>query len=292
MLSSEILKTIRHIEIVTGKLVTDVFAGQYGSVFKGRGIEFSEVREYQSGDDVRMIDWNVTARFGSPFVKKFVEERELTVMLVVDRSASENFGTSCRMKSEIAAEICSILAFSAMRNNDKVGLLLFTDIAEKYIPPKKGRTHCLRIIREALYRESLNKKTDINAALKYLNDVQKKKCIVFIISDFLDEGYEKMLRITNKRHDVIAVEIEDPRESVIPQAGLVALRDTETNKMMLVNTSDILAMRDFEKANSERVNTRHKFFKSISLDYVNLKTGSSYVEPLVAFFKKRAKRFR
>jgi len=230
MLTSEILKTIRRIEITTGRLVTEVFAGQYESVFKGRGMEFSEVREYQPGDDVRLIDWNVTARFGHPYIKKFVEERELTVMLLVDRSASGMFGTARRMKAEIAAEVCAVLAFSAMKNNDKVGLILFTDSIEKYIPPKKGRTHALRIIREALYGKPRGTGTDISAALKYLNDVVKKKCIVFVISDFIDRDYEKMLRITNKRHDMIAVEIADPGESRMPPAGLVSLQDAETGK--------------------------------------------------------------
>ena len=292
MLSSEILKTIRRIEITTGRLVTEVFAGQYESVFKGRGMEFSEVREYQPGDDVRLIDWNVTARFGHPYIKKFVEERELTVMLLVDRSASGMFGTARRMKAEIAAEVCAVLAFSAMKNNDKVGLILFTDSIEKYIPPKKGRTHALRIIREALYGKPRGTGTDISAALKYLNDVVKKKCIVFVISDFIDRDYEKMLRITNKRHDMIAVEIADPGESRIPPAGLVSLQDAETGKTALVNTGDAALRGSFEKEALDRLNARHRFFGSINMDFVNLETGSSYVKPLTAFFRKRAKRFR
>ncbi|OIO01189.1 DUF58 domain-containing protein [Candidatus Desantisbacteria bacterium CG_4_10_14_0_8_um_filter_48_22] len=292
MLSSEILKTIRRIEITTGRLVTEVFAGQYESVFKGRGMEFSEVREYQPGDDVRLIDWNVTARFGHPYIKKFVEERELTVMLLVDRSASGMFGTARRMKAEIAAEVCAVLAFSAMKNNDKVGLILFTDSIEKYIPPKKGRTHALRIIREALYGKPRGTGTDISAALKYLNDVVKKKCIVFVISDFIDRDYEKMLRITNKRHDMIAVEIADPGESRMPPAGLVSLQDAETGKTALVNTGDAALRGSFEKEALDRLNARHRFFGSINMDFVNLETGSSYVKPLTAFFRKRAKRFR
>jgi len=292
MLSSEILKTIRRIEITTGRLVTEVFAGQYESVFKGRGMEFSEVREYQPGDDVRLIDWNVTARFGHPYIKKFVEERELTVMLLVDRSASGMFGTARRMKAEIAAEVCAVLAFSAMKNNDKVGLILFTDSIEKYIPPKKGRTHALRIIREALYGKPRGTGTDISAALKYLNDVVKKKCIVFVISDFIDRDYEKMLRITNKRHDMIAVEIADPGESRMPPAGLVSLQDAETGKTALVNTGDAALRGSFKKEALDRLNARHRFFGSINMDFVNLETGSSYVKPLTAFFRKRAKRFR
>jgi len=292
MLSSEILKTIRRIEITTGRLVTEVFAGQYESVFKGRGMEFSEVREYQPGDDVRLIDWNVTARFGHPYIKKFVEERELTVMLLVDRSASGMFGTARRMKAEIAAEVCAVLAFSAMKNNDKVGLILFTDSIEKYIPPKKGRRHALRIIREALYGKPRGTGTDISAALKYLNDVVKKKCIVFVISDFIDRDYEKMLRITNKRHDMIAVEIADPGESRMPPAGLVSLQDAETGKTALVNTGDAALRGSFEKEALDRLNARHRFFGSINMDFVNLETGSSYVKPLTAFFRKRAKRFR
>ena len=291
MLEKEIFKKIRRIEITTGKLVNEVFAGQYESVFKGRGMEFSEVREYLPGDDIRAIDWNVTARFGHPFVKKFVEERELTVMMLVDKSASGRFGTSMA-KEEIAAEVCAVMAFSAMSSNDKAGLMLFTDTVEKYIPPKKGKTHALHIIREALYYKPENKKTSINAALEYLNEVVKKKCIVFIISDFLDSGYEKILRITNRRHDVIALEIEDPGEEKIPSVGLLELQDSETGETELVDTSDLVLRETFEKNSIERKNARHKLFGSMGMDYVTLKTDSSYVEPLIAFFRKRARRFR
>jgi len=292
MLPADILKKIRHIEIRTGRLVNEVFAGQYESVFKGRGMEFSEVREYQPGDDVRTIDWNVTARFGHPFVKKFVEERELTVLLLVDKSASGSFGTKERMKSEIAAEVCAVLAFSAMKNNDRVGLIVFTDAVEKYIPPKKGRTHALQIIREALYHKPQRRQTNTAKALEYLNEVAKKKCIIFLISDFLDGGYDKLLRITNKRHDVIAIEIEDPREKEMPPAGLIELQDAETGAVMLVNTDDPELRNSFKEKYALRTNARHHLFSSMGLDYVTLGTVSSYVEPLIAFFRKRAKRFR
>ena len=292
MISSEILKKIRRIEIRTGRLVNEVFAGQYESVFKGHGMEFSEVREYQPGDDIRMIDWNVTARFGHPFVKKFTEERELTVMILVDKSASSLFGTLQMMKSEIAAEICAVLAFSAMNNNDKVGLIVFTDRVEKYIPPKKGRIHALHVIRDALYFKPQNNATNITSALGYLNDVVKKKAIVFIISDFIDSGYEKLLRITNKRHDVIAIEIEDHREATVPAAGIVELQDLETGVMTTVNTNDAALRESFEHRYAQTLNARHSLFGSINLDYINLRTDKPYVEPLVAFFRKRAKRFR
>lgn len=292
MIPAEILKKIRHIEIVAGRLVTDVFAGQYESVFKGRGMEFAEVREYQPGDDVKIIDWNVTARFGQPFVKKFVEERELTVIFAVDKSASGKFGTSGKMKSEIAAEVCAVLAFSAMKNNDKVGLLIFTDRVEKYVPPKKGRTHVLHIIRDILYWKPEGVRTSIQDSLKYLNDVVKKRCIVFLVSDFFDEGYEKILRITNKRHDTIAIEIQDPRENKLPDVGMVEMEDLETGKVSLVNTSDLLLRESFERTSTERTDARHRFFASAGVDLIPLKTDASYVEPLIAFFRKRAKRFR
>jgi len=292
MIPGEILKKIRHIEIATGRLVAEVFAGQYESVFKGRGMEFSEVREYQPGDDVKLIDWNVTARFGHPFVKKFIEERELTVMLVVDKSASGRFGTSGKLKSEMAAEICAVLAFSAMKNNDRVGLLIFTDRVEKYIPPKKGRTHALHIIRDVLYREPEGRNTSIGGALKYLNDVVKKRSIVFLISDFFDTDYEKLLRITNKHHDTIVIEIYDSREYRLPDVGIVQLQDLESKRIVCINTKDPDLRKTFEYTSKQRIEERHRFFNLAGIDYITLETGISYVEPLIAFFRKRAKKFR
>jgi len=216
VIPKELLKQIRRIQIRTSHLVNDVLAGQYESVFKGQGMEFKEVREYQPGDDIRSIDWNVTARTGRPFVKLFTEERELTVMLVVDVSGSGIFGSQEKLKNEMAAELCALLAFSAIKNNDKVGLIMFTGDVEKYVPPKKGRPHVLRVIREVLYYEPVNRGTDLVAALEFLNRVTTRRCVVFLVSDFMAEGYEKVLRVVSKRHDVIAVTITDPREEALP----------------------------------------------------------------------------
>jgi uncharacterized protein (DUF58 family) len=292
MLPKEIIKKVRRIEIRTKKLVNDVFSGEYHSIFKGRGMEFEEVREYQPGDDIRIIDWNVTARYGYPFVKKFTEERELTVMLLVDASSSGEFGTAQRMKGEIAAELCSVLAFSAIKNNDKVGMIIFTDKIEKYIPPKKGSSHVLRLIREVLYFKPEHQRTDINCALEFLGRIIKRRCVVFLVSDFLSKGFEKMLSIANKRHDVIAIKIVDPREIELPNVGFIELEDTETGEQILIDTKDSRVRKSFgDYAIGEQTNL-DMTFRSMDLDNVQIVTDRSYVEPLIAFFKARAKRFR
>jgi uncharacterized protein (DUF58 family) len=292
MLPKEILRKVRRIEIRTKKLVNDVFSGEYHSIFKGRGMEFEEVREYQPGDDIRIIDWNVTARYGYPFVKKFTEERELTVMLLVDASSSGEFGTAQRMKGEIAAELCSVLAFSAIKNNDKVGMIIFTDKIEKYIPPKKGSSHVLRLIREVLYFKPEHQRTDINCALEFLGRIIKRRCVVFLVSDFLSTGFEKMLSIANKRHDVIAIKIVDPREIELPNVGFIELEDTETGEQILIDTKDSKARKSFRDYAIGEQNNLDMSFRSIDLDNIQIVTDRSYVEPLMAFFKARAKRFR
>lgn len=292
MLPKEIIRKVRRIEIRTKKLVNDVFSGEYHSIFKGRGMEFEEVREYQPGDDIRIIDWNVTARYGYPFVKKFTEERELTVMLLVDASSSGEFGTAQRMKGEIAAELCSVLAFSAIKNNDKVGMIIFTDKIEKYIPPKKGSSHVLRLIREVLYFKPEDQRTDINCALEFLGRIIKRRCVVFLVSDFLNTGFEKMLSIANKRHDVIAIKIVDPREIELPNVGFIELEDTETGEEILIDTKDPKVRRSFKEYATREQTNLDMNFRSINLDNIQILTDRSYVEPLMAFFKARAKKFR
>ncbi len=292
MIPKEILKKVRQIEIRTGKLVNDVFAGSYESVFKGRGMEFHEVREYVPGDDIRSIDWNVTARTGNPYVKKFVEERELTVLLMADMSGSGYFGTKEKMKKEIMAEIGALLAFSAIKNNDKVGLILFTDKVEKFIAPKKGRPHVLRVIRELLYYKPQGKKTSINAALEYLGKVLKKRAVVFLISDFMDSDYERLLRTLNKRHDIIGISISDPRETHLPDVGLIEFEDAETGEMICVDTSDTLLKNEIIKRKTYFIENRNRVFKSMALDSIDLSTRESYIKPLMLFFRTRAKRFR
>lgn len=292
MIPKEILKKVRQIEIRTGRLVNDVFAGQYESIFKGRGMEFHEVREYVPGDDIRSIDWNVTARTGHPYVKKFIEERELTVLLIADMSASGYFGSRNKMKSEIMAEIGALLAFSAIKNNDKVGLLLFTDRVEKFIPPKKGRPHVLRVIRELLYYKPEHKKTNINAALEYLGKVLKKKVVVFLMSDFMDSGYERMLRILNKRHDIVGISILDPRESNMPDVGLVEFEDAETGENIFLDTGDKFLRDELAKRRGSFLESRNRAFRSMNLDSIDISTDKSYIKPLMLFFKARARRFR
>ena len=292
MIPKEILKKIKRIEIRTGRLVNDVFAGKYESVFKGRGMEFHEVREYVPGDDIRSIDWNVTARTGRPYVKKFVEERELTILLMADMSGSGYFGSIEKMKSEIMAEIGAVLAFSAIKNNDKVGLLLFTDRVEKFIAPKKGRLHVLRVIRELLYYTPEGKKTDISAALEYLGKVLKKRAVIFLISDFIDSGYERLLRILNKRHDIVAISISDPRETELPGIGLIEFEDAETKEVIYLDTNDNALKEALLKRKVSFSENRKRIFRSINMDSVEISTATSYVEPLMLFFRARAKRFR
>lgn len=292
MIPKEILKKVRRLEIRTRALVNDVFSGEYHSVFKGRGMEFAEVREYTYGDDIRNIDWNVTARAGHPYVKVFDEERELTVMLLVDVSSSGNFGTHEQMKGDIAAEICALLAFSAIKNNDKVGLIIFTDRIEKFVPPKKGRSHVLRVLREILYHKPEGTGTNIAAALEYLNRVIRRKAVVFLVSDFLSEGYEKALRVASKRHDLVAIPVTDPREMDIPNVGFVELEDAETGEIHLLDTSNAANRQVFAKEAARRGLLREKSLRATNVDPVEIRTNQPYIEPLVRFFKMRAKRFR
>ncbi|MCK5033614.1 MAG: DUF58 domain-containing protein [Calditrichia bacterium] len=290
MIPKEILKKVKRIEISTRGLVNQIFSGEYHSVFKGRGMEFAEVREYQIGDDIRNIDWNVSARIGSPYVKVFDEERELTVMLMVDVSASGNFGTTSQLKGEVAAELCAVLAFSAIKNNDKVGLMIFSDKIEKFIPPRKGKQHVLRVIREILYFKPEDAKTDLNIALEYLNRVIKRRSIVFIISDFLTENYEKALQVANKKHDIISIDIIDPREVELPNVGFLELEDAETGETVMIDTGSSEIRESFFTESQEEREKREKFFQSIGVDNINILTDRSYVEPITKFFKMRAKR--
>jgi len=290
MIPKEILKQIRHIEIRSGKMVNEIFAGQYSSVFKGRGMEFAEVREYMPGDDVRSIDWNVTARYGKPYVKKFTEERELTVILLVDASASQQFGTQNKFKSEIIAELSSVLAFSAIRNNDRVGMIIFTDKIEKVIKPKKGRNHILRLIREILYFKPSGKGTNISLALGYLNELWRRKAVVFLLSDFMDKDFEPALRITNKRHDLIAINLSDPREINLPKIGLLELEDAETGKRITVDTSNEMFLREYKAKKENWQNNLDRIFIKSGVDHIYVSTDKPYIIPLIQFFKKREKR--
>ncbi|KPJ83027.1 MAG: hypothetical protein AMS19_05865 [Gemmatimonas sp. SG8_23] len=290
MIPREILKQVRRIEISTRGLVNEVFSGEYHSVFKGRGMNFAEVRAYQYGDDIRSIDWNVTARNGAPFVKVFEEERELTVMLLVDVSASGEFGSRDRMKGEVAVEICALLAFSAIKNNDKVGLVIFSDRIEKFVPPRKGRRHVLRVLRELLYHEPEGRGTDITAALEYLSHVQRKKAVAFVVSDFQDEGFEKALAVAGRRHDVIAVRMGDRRERELPELGYLELEDPETGQRVVVNTSDP----DFRERFRRRVTARReqldRALRRSKVDVIDIESGEPYVRPLMRFFQERARR--
>lgn len=292
MISKEVLKKVRRIEIATRGLVNDVFSGQYQSVFKGRGMDFSEVREYQVGDDIRSIDWNVTARTGQPFVKTFQEERELTVMLVVDASASGDFGTAQRMKGEIAVELCALLAFSAIKNNDKVGLIIFTDQIEKYVPPRKGRRHVLRVVRELLYHRPENRGTDIAVALEHLNRVVKRHSVVFLVSDFLGKGYESSLRVANRRHDVVAIRVLDRREKKIPPLGIAEFEDAETGERLLVDTASSGFPAAFSALTTSADEEREQVFRSMGMDFVQIRADLPYDVPLMKFFKERARRLR
>jgi uncharacterized protein (DUF58 family) len=291
MLTKELIKQVRQIEIKTKGLVNQVFSGEYHSVFKGRGMEFSEVREYQFGDDIRNIDWNVTARFGHPFIKIFEEERELTVMLLVDLSGSLIFGTVEKTKQQIAAELSAVLAFSAMKNNDKVGLLLFTDKIEKFVPPRKGRKHVLRIIREVLSFEPVGKSTNIKGALEYMNNAIKKKSIVFLISDFMDSGYEKILRIVGRKHDLIGVVLNDQREKEIPSLGLIKFTDAETGRERWIDTSSKSFQKNLASIRWNNMQKLKSLFTSVRIDNVEINTSENYVAPLVRFFRLRESRW-
>lgn len=292
MLPKEIIRKIRRIQITTNRLVNEALAGEYHSVFKGRGMEFDEVREYQHGDDIRTIDWNVTSRTGHPFVKRYVEERELTVMLLVDASASGSFGSAGKMKGEIAAEISALLAFSAIKNHDRVGAILFTDQVEKFIPPRRGSTHVLRLIREVLFYRPQGRGTRIQDALEHLNLVIHKRAVVFLISDLLDQGYEQALKVANRRHDVVIIQIVDPRERELPDVGILEARDAETGEIVYIDTS-LSRIREiyWQKWESNREREK-RLFESHRIDNVVIDTAEPYDIPLVRFFQERAQRLR
>ncbi|MGB5434572.1 MAG: DUF58 domain-containing protein [Maribacter sp.] len=285
--TKELLKKVRKIEIKTRRLSDHIFGGEYHSTFKGRGMTFSEVRQYQFGDDVRSIDWNVTARYNEPYVKVFEEERELTMMLMVDVSGSEFFGTTNQFKKEIITEISATLAFSAMQNNDKVGLLLFSDSAELYIPPKKGKSHVLRIIRELLEFKPKSNKTDISEALKYLTNIMKKKAIVFVLSDFIAEGYEKTLKITGNKHDVTGIRVYDEREEYIPNLGMVQMQDAETGTLQLVNTQSKKVRMAYGEHHRQRVKYFQETFTKSGCGVLSCRVDESYVKKLLGYFKRR-----
>ena len=291
MITKELLKQVRQIEIRTKGLVNHLFSGEYHSVFKGRGMEFSEVREYQFGDDIRNIDWNVTARFGHPFIKVFEEERELTVLLMVDLSGSQMFGSISKTKRRVAAELSAILAFSALKNNDKVGLILFTDKIEKFVPPRKGNKHVLRVIRDVLSYEPEGKATDIKSALEYMNGTIKKKSIVFLLSDFMDEGYERILKAVGKKHDLIGVILDDRRENELPDVGLIKLADAETGQERWSDTSSKRVKNVLRKTREEAINRRNSMFLTSRLDRINVQAGKDYITPLVQFFRVRERRW-
>jgi uncharacterized protein (DUF58 family) len=290
MLPAELVKKIRQIQIYTSRMVSASFAGQYESVFKGRGMQFEEVREYMPGDDVRTIDWNVTARAGKPYIKRFVEEREMTVMLVVDLSASGDFGTSGKLKNELAAEFCAVLAFAAIKNNDKVGLIIFTDQIEHYIPPKKGTSHVLRLIRELLHFKIPNKKTDIPLALEYLGRVIRKHATVFLVSDFIAGDFSRRLSLVNKRHDVIAVTVRDPAEKQMPKAGLIEFKDAETGKTRMIDSSGKAFGKFYRKQNQLKAEKLSQLFRSINVDSIDIATDRPYINDLVKFFHMRHRR--
>ncbi len=318
MLAREILQRVREIQVRTGRQVADVLAGEYVSVFKGRGIEFDEVRPYVPGDDVRTIDWKVTARMGEPYVKRYVEERQLTLMLMADISASQDFGSVAQSKREAAAELCALIAFSAIRSNDKVGLALFHGGIEQYIPPRKGQKHALRVVREVLahgldtpeqraaseprgarfrfapWRRMRRPReaTNIAHAMEFLLSVNKRKTICFVVSDFMDEGYEQALRAANRKHDVIAVLISDPRELELPALGLVSLRDAETGRIRLYDTSSAAFRGEVSQLAHQRIRTLERSFRSSGIDFIHIDASQSVVEPLIRFFQMREERAR
>jgi uncharacterized protein (DUF58 family) len=285
--TKELLKKVRKIEIKTKRLSNHIFSGEYHSSFKGRGMTFSEVRQYQYGDDIRNIDWNVTARYNEAHVKVFEEERELTMVLMVDISGSEGFGSKSQFKKDIVTEIAATMAFSATQNNDKIGLLLFSDTVELYIPPKKGRSHVLRIIRELIEFEPKSQKTDIAQALKFLSGTQKKKAIVFVISDFMSENYEQTLKIASKKHDITGVRVYDIREEKIPNLGMVTMLDAETGKIQLVDTGSKSVRINYEKQYHERVNYFKEIFSKSGAGVVNTRVDENYVSKLLGYFKSR-----
>ncbi|NIM16207.1 MAG: DUF58 domain-containing protein [Candidatus Aminicenantes bacterium] len=291
MIAEEILKKVRRIEIISKKSSKELFAGEYHSAFKGRGMEFSEVREYIDGDDIRFIDWNVSSRMGKLYVKQFVEERELTVILAIDLSASLNFFSQSKSKKEIAAEISAIIAFTASLNHDKVGLLIFTDRVERFIPPKKGKTHILRIIREILQFEPEGKSTSIDTALVYLNKVIKKKAILFLLSDFIDKGFTQSLKIASQKHDFIAIKISDIREKTLPKSGIFILKDHETGEEFFIDFSSKHVRQSFLDDSRENENHLLEIFKKYDVDYITIEHEEEYEKPLFDFFMERRRRF-
>jgi uncharacterized protein (DUF58 family) len=290
VLPKDLIKRIRRLEITTRKSVSDLLAGQYHSVFKGRGMAFAEVRQYQPGDEIRIIDWNVTARMNDTYVKVFTEERELTVMLVVDVSASEEFGSTSQTKAELAVEIAAQIAFSAIANNDRVGLILFSDRVEHVIPPKKGRKHVLRVVTDILTFKAKGRGTDVSAGLTYLSRVSKRKAVTFLISDFFCPDLEKPLRIAGRKHDLVPVVIGDPFEEGFPKLGLVEMEDPETGQRLMVDTSDPLVRGRFGRLMAQRREERKKLFQRLELDFVELKGGQDNVTALARFFRARARR--
>ena len=290
MLPRELIKRIRRLEITTRKVVSSVLSGQYHSVFKGRGMAFSEVRQYQPGDEVRTIDWNVTARMNDTYVKVFTEERELTVMLIVDVSGSKEFGSKERTKSEMAAEVAAQIAFSAIANNDRVGLILFSDRVEKVVPPRKGKKHVLRVVSDILSFKPIGKGTNINAGLDYMSRIAKRKSVTFLISDFLASDYDKALRIVARRHDMVPVVLSDPFEVDFPALGLVDLEDAETGQRWLVDTSDPRVRGRFRQLMETRRDERTRIFRKLQLDHVELKAGEDYAGALQRFFRARSRR--
>lgn len=285
------MQQIRRIQIRTSHVVNDILAGQYESVFKGQGMEFREVREYVPGDDVRMIDWNVTARSGTPHVKLLAEERELTVMLVVDASGSGRFGSVSRFKNELAAELCAVLAISAIKNNDKVGLIIFTDEVELYVPPSKGRQHVLRVIREVLYFQPRRTGTDIPAALRFMNSVTRRRAVTFLVSDFMADDFEIPLRIAARRHDLIGVVVSDPREETLPNVGLVCVRDAETGQEALIDTADDAVRAAYAKEAAERARKRDQILQRTRVDAIHVRTDRPYVDEIYRFFRMRERRY-
>ncbi len=290
MIPKEVLQKVRQIHIRTAKMVNELFAGEYVSTFNGRGMEFEEVREYQAGDDVTTIDWNVTARMGHPFIKRFVEEREMTVMLLVDASGSGKFGSGKILKREQAAELAAVLAFSAIRNNDKVGLIIFTDEVEKYVPPMKGLRHVLRVIREILYFQPSHERTSIASALEFLSSLKVRRTETFLISDIISPDFSKPLKVAARRHDLIAVEVVDPREMELPRVGFVALEDSETGETVTVNTWNKRLRDEYKSLGLARLKKDEQFFRSCGVDRILISTDQPYVMPMERFFRDRRRR--
>ena len=289
-ISIELMQKIRAIQIKTSHMVTELMAGEYVSAFKGRGMEFNAVREYTPGDDVRLIDWNVTARMDQPFIKEYIEERELNVMLMVDVSSSGEFGSTGKFKNEISAEVASILAFAAIRNNDKIGLIVFSNKIEHYIPPKKGKAHVWNIIRTILNYQPEGRLTDLNIPLEYLLKIQKRKCIAFLISDFQATNYETNVKLTRQKHDLVAISISDPRERDLPKVGLINLRDSETGETLLIDTDNREMTKLLTSYEREKRGKFKKLFRSIGVDTIEIDTDGSLVEPIIRYFKIREKR--